>query len=313
MPLSVAPLSPSLPFGKLVSGLVSDDLTNQPVMAELRQVWLDGGMIVFKDCEISEKFHVELSRVFGPLEIHPTREFRNKDNPELVNITAAGDRTEIDLDGERGEFQGWHKDLVHNQRINRGGILRALKPSSRGGLTGFVDGVDAYTRLPEDLKKRIENLHVVYQMNFFDNQPYATRSKVRTIKISEPAQALFRRRDRDYPPHAHPLVFVHPETNQKILNFSPGHSMYVEELSHAESDELMWALADHVFASPSYHHKWSTQEMVLWDNWRMLHSVSLIPMDDDRMMQRTTIAGDYGLGRLVSNEDFAARRSQAAR
>ena len=38
--------------------------------------------------------------------------------------------------------------------------------------------------------------------------------------------------------------------------------------------------------------------MVLWDNWRMLHSVSPAPASEERVMQRTTIKGDYGLGRF---------------
>jgi taurine dioxygenase len=38
--------------------------------------------------------------------------------------------------------------------------------------------------------------------------------------------------------------------------------------------------------------------MVIWDNWRMLHSVSGMDPGFSRCMRRTTIAGDYGLGRF---------------
>jgi taurine dioxygenase len=38
--------------------------------------------------------------------------------------------------------------------------------------------------------------------------------------------------------------------------------------------------------------------MLIWDNWRILHSVSGSPPDAGRCMHRTTIAGDYGLGRF---------------
>jgi taurine dioxygenase len=37
--------------------------------------------------------------------------------------------------------------------------------------------------------------------------------------------------------------------------------------------------------------------MVLWDNWRMLHCAQGVPPGEERRMRRTTIAGDYALGR----------------
>jgi taurine dioxygenase len=46
----------------------------------------------------------------------------------------------------------------------------------------------------------------------------------------------------------------------------------------------------------SYCHRWKLDEMVIWDNWRMLHSVSGCDPRYPRRMHRTTIKGDYGLG-----------------
>ena len=47
----------------------------------------------------------------------------------------------------------------------------------------------------------------------------------------------------------------------------------------------------------SYHHKWRPGDMLIWDNLRMLHCVSGNRPDQERLMYRTTIKGDYGLGR----------------
>jgi taurine dioxygenase len=47
----------------------------------------------------------------------------------------------------------------------------------------------------------------------------------------------------------------------------------------------------------AYIHKWQEKDMVLWDNWRMLHSARGVPPGERRRMRRTTIAGDYALGR----------------
>ncbi len=300
MSFSVEALSPDLPFGKVIRGLMPEHLQDEAVRAELLAHWVESGFLMFRDCDKSVEFHLDLSRVFGPLEIHRSREFRDDRYPELLTLNTDTDTTEIEVDGESGgQYQSWHKDLIYADKVNRGGILRSLKPTSRGGLTGFLDLADAYDRLSPEMKARIENLDVVYLMSLQDEAPYYTRSKVRVVKKSPQLAALFDRRDRDYPPVAHPLVFVDPASGRKILNFSPGHARHIEGLSAQESHELLDAIADHVFASPAYHHAWSTEEMILWDNWRMVHMVSLQPVDEQRVMQRTTIAGDYGLGRKL--------------
>jgi taurine dioxygenase len=50
--------------------------------------------------------------------------------------------------------------------------------------------------------------------------------------------------------------------------------------------------------------------MIVWDNWRVLHSARGHPFEDFRHAQRTTIAGDYALGRYLDpgiEESFAAK------
>jgi taurine dioxygenase len=41
--------------------------------------------------------------------------------------------------------------------------------------------------------------------------------------------------------------------------------------------------------------------MVLWDNWRMLHSAEGVDPQATRWMRRTTIGGDYALGRKLAD------------
>lgn len=39
-------------------------------------------------------------------------------------------------------------------------------------------------------------------------------------------------------------------------------------------------------------------ETALWENGRMIHCATGTAIDETRHMQRTTIAGDYALGRI---------------
>ena len=47
-----------------------------------------------------------------------------------------------------------------------------------------------------------------------------------------------------------------------------------------------------------YWHKWEPADMLVWDNWRFLHGVSGQDPIHPRRVHRTTIKGDYGLGRF---------------
>ena len=178
--------------------------------------------------------------------------------------------------------------------------MRALQTTSRGGTTGFIDQIEAYTRLPQAMKDRVEDLSVVYQMGPLDSFPYAWKSKVRVVQLADHARKALQRIVPDFPPVAHPLVFTQPETGRKVLNLSPLFARHIEGMQNADGDALLADLARHILDSPAYHHRWTLGEMVLWDNWRMLHSVTLAPVDETRVMQRTTIAGDYALGRKLS-------------
>jgi len=44
---------------------------------------------------------------------------------------------------------------------------------------------------------------------------------------------------------------------------------------------------------------WQPGDMVLWDNWRMLHCARGVPDDMYREVHRTSIAGNYALGRVL--------------
>jgi taurine dioxygenase len=73
----------------------------------------------------------------------------------------------------------------------------------------------------------------------------------------------------------------------------------VEGAEDGEGDALLHAVCREIFEKTkdhSYFRRWKFTDMVLWDNWRLLQSVSGHPPHDRRRMQRTTIKGDDGLG-----------------
>lgn len=294
------PLSQDLAFGRLVTGLRPDDLDSMEVRGELKRLWIEHGLLVFRGSPATPEFQVALSEVFGDLQVHPVASFRHPENDKLIRITTNPQGEDEDLVEVDGKvvcgWIPWHKDIIFTERLNHGGILRATKIVSSGGETGFVDQIDAYARLSPEMKQTVDELEVVYHVTPIDESPFFGDEKVRYLKVGAPLQAMY---DREWQPVVHPLVFEQPGTGRKALNYSPLWAQYVLGMDRAESEELLRQLSDYLWNIPAYYHKWQPDDMVLWDNWRILHRVMPAPFGEVREVERTTISGDYGHGRLL--------------
>lgn len=309
MSLSIRPLSARV--GLEVSGL---DLT-LPIEAAtataLQDAFLQAGILVFRRAGRTPEAHLALSRVFGELQRHPVKENWVAGYPELVDISYRpskdGDSSTAlyEVDGEmRGGWLPWHSDLCFMKNINRGGILRAIRTPGKGGRTGFIDQITIYDLLPDDLKRRIEGLHVVYQLRpDFTQEKFGKPDRLKLISNPPSLVSMASRIDTDFPAVLHPMVYRQPGTGRRVLNVSPTSAHGIHEMRNEEGDALLREVVAHTLNPDfTYFHDWAENDLVLWDNWRTLHCAEGVPPDCTREMQRTTIAGDYALGRLLSAE-----------
>jgi taurine dioxygenase len=98
----------------------------------------------------------------------------------------------------------------------------------------------------------------------------------------------------------HPAVWTR-SSGEKVLHVSGWMAQGLEDHEGPEGDALLAAVCDEIVEAAkelAYFHRWQPTDMLIWDNWRLLHSVSGMPPEHAREMHRTTIAGDYGLGRF---------------
>ena len=305
MGYKVSPLPGQSEFGAVITGFRPEMIDDPKIRKDLYDLWIDKGLIVFKDLTGLDT-QIRLSEVFGEPEVHPL--LRNVDVPRedklIINIDqdAGGHYT---VDGqERAGWLAWHKDSMYTDKINHGGILSAIEVPEEGGETGFIDQVAAYNALPEDLKKRIDGLNVIYKFTIdsweskFGNKPENRVSLTDVmVKISDDYKKTLVR-------SIHPMVAVQPGTGRKFVNVSPWFADGIEGMENDEGDALLREVIDlNTRPERIYKHKYVPNEMVLWDNWRMLHCAFGTPLGMKRHMRRTTLFGDYGQGRL---EEVAA-------
>jgi taurine dioxygenase len=297
----VAPLDAGVPFGATVAGLTREHLQDDAVRRALVGLWVDHGVILFRG-ESSQEMQLELSRCFGTLEPHPFPETATDSHPELVKIKYyPEDGSCYEVNGElRGGWLAWHSDLVYTARINHGGILRPVQLPRSGGQTGFIDQIAAYDRLPARIREQIEDLHVVYEVEINMACYRFSNAGAVSLKRLAVSGSAIEKRKYTYPRVIHPMVYRQPETGRRVLNVSPAFALGIYELGGPDGDALLEEVVA-ITTDPAlaYFHDWRDGDMVLWDNWRTLHCAKGVPPDDTRVMERTTIAGDYALGRAL--------------
>ena len=307
MALSIKPLAENL--GLEVSGVDLDAPFDDGARKALQHAFTLAGILLFRRAGTSPEAHLALSRCFGELQRHPVRENWAAGYPELVDISyrpalQGGSTVALyHVDGKRlGGWLPWHSDLRYMSKINRGGVLRAITLPREGGRTGFVDQIAAYATLPESLRRRIDKLHVIYQLRSdFTQERFGKPENLTLITNAAALQSMAARIDQDFPPVVHPMVYVQPETGRKVLNVSPTSAIGIYEMPISEGDALLEEVLSYALnPALAYFHDWQENDLVLWDNWRTLHCAEGVPEDCLREMQRTTIVGDYALGRRLS-------------
>jgi taurine dioxygenase len=307
--IKVRNLRDDLAFGARIAGVNWDTVADEGVRAEINRVFEDRGMIVFEDMEPSSKMQVELSKVFGPLKDHPTKSTPRDDEtgeaalgvidmhykPNDDAYTSGG---LVEINGQLlARYSPWHFDHCYNDELNRAGVLRAPINAPVGGRTGFMEGIALYEQFPQALRDRLESLNIIYTL---DTRLTKMRFGVNFKALGDPPQTKELLKEVAIFPRAmHPAVWTRT-TGEKVLHVGPWMAVGVEHHEDAEGeaffDEVCHAINRIGEGGAAYWHDWKPTDMVIWDNWRMLHAVEGCDAKYERRTLRTTIKGDYGLG-----------------
>ena len=298
MSIVVRPLADGLPFGARIAGVTRENSKDAAIRAQINEVFTDQGMIVFEGVEPSNAMQVALSEVFGELEDHALSDVPMADE-EIRGMTDFTYEDVFEVDGrELSGFVPWHFDACYTDALNRGGILRALVISPEGGLTGFADGIQLYEAIDPVLRAQFEHLNVIYHSHLmFTNLKFGRPAFYKGIKVRQMITDMLEN-TRNTPRSVHPAIWQRA-SGEMVLHVAPWQAAGIEGMETPKGDALLEALIREIEAKMTpYFHAWKPTDMVIWDNWRFVHAASGNPPQFPRRMQRTTIKGDYGLGRL---------------
>jgi taurine dioxygenase len=311
--ITVDPIRDDLPFGARVGGVTEDRLQDPDVRARLAQAFEDRGLLIFNEVDPTPEMQVAISTVFGPLKDHPSTATPRAGGAALGVIELRHEPNEggmVQVGGRLlSQWLPWHFDHCYNDQLNRAGVLRAVEVPPDGGMTGFVDGIALYGAISPKLRDRVEGEMVIYAMDVvLDNLRYGRPEGFVEVQASPQSAGVMA--EYEHRPRAlHPAVWTR-STGEKVLHVSPWMAKGIEGRDDSEADALLSEISEEINEKAralSYFHRWEPTDMVIWDNWRVLHSVSGSAPEYGRCMHRTTIAGDYGLGRFEEAVPASAR------
>lgn len=283
----VAPADAAL--GAEVRGLDLRTL-DDAAFADLHRVWLHHIVLVFRGQTLTAEDLVTLVRRFGTPVTSSNLHQRNLPGraanrlydlpPEVTVVSNVRDRGEaIGILGD-GDVV-WHSDFSFKERPTAARMLAAMEVPARelGGNTFFMNCYAAYDALPAELKRRVSGM-AIKQADIVD-----TAMKVR------PGMSL----DMDIravPGPSHPVISTHPETGHNLLFLGRRHGAYVNGCSLAESEALLDQLWAHA-TQPRfwYEHKWSTGDVVVWDNRATLHRRDAFDSESRRVLYAAQVEG----------------------
>ena len=307
-------------FGSRVSGINWGNINDEDLREQMRQLFIQRGVIVFEDMEPSPRLQVELSKIFGPIKDHPTRNVPRAEGEDMLGVIdmhnlprkdEGHDHGLVEVNGRKVfSFLPWHFDHSYNDELNYAGVLRAVVAAPEYGRTGFSDGIALYQAMDPAIRQRIENLSAIYtldvrltQMRF--GRYFKTFGDTERERANTEEAAVF-------PRAIHPFVWTRP-TGEKVAHFCGFSAVGIEGHENAEGDALFEEAVQELNRKVNpYWHEWKPTDMLIWDNHRVLHAVEGCDPKYERRMHRTTIKGDYGLGRFEDGKKIGEVNREVA-
>ncbi|MGW3941409.1 TauD/TfdA dioxygenase family protein [Streptomyces phaeochromogenes] len=265
-------------IGARISGVDISKPLDQETVTALRDALNVHKALVFDDVHLDDEGQQAFARHFGDLTTaHPTV-------PPVE-----GAPNVLPVDSERGRAaNNWHTDVTFVLNPPQASTLRSITIPPYGGETLIASSAAAYRNLPEPLRLLADTLWAEHTNDYdyavpeedVDEQQAAQRAQFTSIKYRT----------------AHPVVRVHPLTGERGL-FIGGFAQRIVGLSVSESRKVLDLLQAYVTRPESVlRHRWSPNQLVLFDN-RITQHYAIDNYDGlPRRLNRVTVAGDVPVG-----------------
>ena len=226
--------------------------------ARILEAFRDHHIVVFPGQVLTREQQYAFARNFGEVEPHGTRSSGNK-RYAVAHVISNLDKDGNPVDRSSSPVSNyrWHTDKSYHAVPPLLTMLYPVELPPLGGDTEFANTLMGYAALPEETKRRIAGLRVVFCWGA-------------SLRGSGGSPAS-RTENRESKPVHHPLVRTHPETGQKAL-YLGNHASHILDMPKAQGAALLEELLEHATRRQFVHtHRWRKGDLVMWDNRCLLH------------------------------------------
>ncbi len=152
-------------FGAEILDLDLNTITAKHGFAAIRAAFEQYSLLLFRGQNIDDKKHIELAKLFGPLEDRQADEHQQGEAgfeiPRVSNVKADGELAAVDdvqTLNLRANFL-WHTDSTFLPVPALSNLIVCRVPSADGGATELASTRAAWADMPESLKKQNTRSH----------------------------------------------------------------------------------------------------------------------------------------------------------
>lgn len=280
--------------GVAVEGVDLSRARSPEIDRQISDLFDQHGLVLFRGQSLTKQQLVASVDPFGGAVRNIPGTSPDPEAPGVVVVSTRGASGDVKPSGDEalvGDID-WHSDQAYVTRPNRGKILYAVQVPPEGGLTGFIDCGAAYDALPEETKRRIDDLHVIH--SFRQAERYVSRNRA-YHRDGDDALASSK-----FPDVVFPMVCRHPVTGRESLNVPPLWVSGVIEMPGEAGTALIGELQRHLLRRErQYWHRYDVGDALLWDNWRYIHAAGGTPAEHARILWSISIDGGVELGRQL--------------
>lgn len=235
------------------------------------------GVLCFRRLHLSDAALVAFTRLLGEPVVLPGA---SGPHPEIFAVSL-DPRTSRAAESLKSTFF-WHIDGATDEIPTRGTLLSARAVADEGGDTEFANTRAAYEALPEDERARLDGIRVVHS--------FEASQRMMVPDPSDEQLAAWRRRGA----REHPLVWRHASGRRSLVLGATAERVV------GMSDSEGRAFLDRILAWATrprfvYRHRWQAGDLVVWDNRGTMHRALPYAPASNRLMHRTTLAGDEAI------------------
>ncbi len=260
-------------FGAEVRGLDIHKALGEGDRRRLREAFDNRGALLFRDVEVTSEDQMAIAGILVGADVPPDR--TGLERFAHLYPTNVSNRDQ-DGNAPHGSLL-FHSDMMWGENPMQLLSLYGIEVEEPSVPTIFCSATDAWTRLPESLRTRIEGLSAVHMTG-------QQQRGDRTDELLNPIRTEMRSTTK-------PVGFQNPRTGRTILYVSQMMTSEIAGLPSDESEELLETLFSYLYdPAHSWQHNWRKGDLVLWDNLAVQHARPNVTLEGPARTLRKVIA-----------------------